>query len=66
MPAFGIRAILFAVATALFLIALVSDIEDSFDTWIPLGLAAFAAGFLVESIGMDRRVGGGPGAGPRP
>jgi hypothetical protein len=59
MPAFGIRAILFAVATVLFLIALISDIDDSFDTWIPLGLAVFAAAFLVESLGMDRRVGGG-------
>ncbi len=58
MPAFGIRALLFAVATVLFLIALISDIEDSFDTWMPLGLAAFAAAFLVESLGLDRRLGG--------
>jgi predicted cobalt transporter CbtA len=58
MPAFGIRALLFAVATALFLIALISDLEDSFDTWIPLGLAVFAAAFLVESLGLDRRLGG--------
>ncbi len=66
MPAFGIRAILFAVATVLFLIALISDIEDSFDTWMPLGFAALAAAFLVDALGMDRRVGGGPGAGTRP
>ena len=61
MPAFGIRAILFAAAVVLFFIALVSDVTDSYDTWVPLGLMAFAAGFLVESLGLDRRVGGGVG-----
>ena len=59
MPAFGIRAILFAAAVVLFFIALISDVADAFDTWVPLGLIAFAGGFLVDSLGLDRRVGGG-------
>ena len=40
MPAFGIRAILFAAAVVLFFIGLVADVADSFDTWVPLGLIA--------------------------
>ena len=64
MPAFGIRAILFAVATVLFFIALVSDVADSFDTWVPLGLVVFAAAFLIDALGLDRQLGGGPTTGP--
>jgi hypothetical protein len=64
MPAFGIRAILFAAAVVLFFIGLVSDVADSFDTWVPLGLIALAAAFLVESLGLDRQLGGGTTTGP--
>ena len=64
MPAFGIRALLLAVAAVFFFIAWVSDSVDVLDHWIPLGLLAFALAFLVDALGMDRRLGGGPTTGP--
>jgi hypothetical protein len=60
MPAFGIRALLLAVAVVFFFIAWISDSVDVLDHWIPLGLLALALAFLVDALGMDRRLGGGP------
>ncbi len=59
MPAFGIRALLFALSAIFFVIAWLSDSVDVLDHWIPLGLLALALAFLVDALGMDRRLGGG-------
>jgi hypothetical protein len=61
MPAFGIRAVLYAAAVVFALIAWLSD--TNFDL-LGLGIACLAAGLLVDAIGMDRRLGGGPGVRP--
>ena len=50
----GLRTILLAAAVVLFLIALLSDGETSFNMQV-LGLAAFAAAFLVEELGLADR-----------
>ena len=51
---FGIRAILLAVAVVLFLIAFLSD--ENYADLLALGLASFAAAFLVDALGVDRAV----------
>jgi hypothetical protein len=48
---FGVSAILLALAVILFIVAAVST--DPTDWW-SLGLAAFAAAFLVSELGWDR------------
>lgn len=53
--AFSLRLILLLLATALFVISVFVD--DPTDWW-SLGLAAFAAAFLVTEGGWDRRFGG--------
>jgi hypothetical protein len=59
MPAFGIRALLLAAAVVFFVIAWLGDDVD-FTNWLSLGLGCFAAAFLVDALGLDRRLGGGP------
>jgi hypothetical protein len=57
---FGLRTILLLAAVVLFVIALLSDGETSFNMQV-LGLAAFAGAFLVEGLGLaDRTFGPGP------
>ena len=55
----GLRTILLGAAVVLFLIALLSDGETSFNMQV-LGLAAFAAAFLVEGLGLADRTFGRP------
>ncbi len=50
----GVRSILLAVAVILFVVAFLSD--ENYADMLALGLAAFAAAFLVEVLGLDRRV----------
>ncbi|MFN2469374.1 MAG: hypothetical protein ABR521_14745 [Gaiellaceae bacterium] len=52
----GIKALLLFVAVILFVIGVFVD--DPTDVW-SLGLAATAAGLLVDALGMDRPLGGG-------
>jgi membrane-bound ClpP family serine protease len=52
---FGVRTILLLVAVVLFLIAVFVDDPTN---WWSLGLAAFAAAFLVAEAGWDRTFGG--------
>jgi hypothetical protein len=47
----GLKAILLAVATVLFVIAALVSIEHQLD-WLSWGLAAAAAGFLVGELGL--------------
>jgi hypothetical protein len=53
----GLRSILLLVAVILFVVAVVTD--DNFGDLLALGLAAFAAAFLVDDfdLGRGRRVG---------
>jgi len=53
--AFSLRMILLLVAVILFVIG---AIGDSPVDWLPWGLAAFAAAFLVGETGLDRSLGG--------
>ena len=59
--AIGIRAILLAVAVLLFVIGVFSD-ESAVDLLL-WGLAALAASFLVEALGLDRGVWTAPTSG---
>ncbi len=45
---FGLRTILIIVAVILFLIAVISD--DNWADMVALGLAAFAASFIVDEV----------------
>jgi hypothetical protein len=51
---FSVRTILLLVALILFV---VGAIGDSPIDWLPWGLAAFAAAFLVSDAGWDRNFG---------
>ena len=53
--AFSLRLILLLAAVILFVIG---AIADSTIDWLPWGLAAFAAAFLVAEAGLDRNFGG--------
>ena len=57
---FGLRTILLLAAVVLFVIALLSDGETSFNMQT-LGLAAFAGAFLVEALGFADRTFGSTG-----
>ena len=48
----SIRTILLALAVVLFVIALLSD--ENYADMLALGLASFAAAFLVDALGVDR------------
>ena len=54
--AISVRGILLALAVVLFLIAWLSD--DNYADLLALGLASFAAAFLVDALGLDRAVAG--------
>lgn len=64
----GIRAILLIVAIIVFLVAALSD-ENTAEL-LAFGLAAFAAAFLVDDLGVDRGIHldrtGGTNRGPGP
>ncbi len=60
MPAFGIRAVVLAAAVVCFVIAWLGSAENYAD-WLAIGLGLFAAAFLVDALGLDRRLGGGNG-----
>jgi hypothetical protein len=51
-----VRTILLAAAVVLFVIGLFID-ETSFDEVLFLGLAAFAAAWLVDDLGVGGRIG---------
>jgi hypothetical protein len=53
--AFSLRLILLLVAVILFVIGAIA--ETTLD-WLPWGLAAFSAAFLVSEAGLDRSLGG--------
>lgn len=50
-----VRTILLAAAVVLFVLALL--IQDNWDDFIALGLAAFAAAYLVDDLGVGGRIG---------
>ena len=49
---FTARTILLALAVVLFIVALFT--EENWPDLVALGLAAFAAGFVVEDLGIGR------------
>ncbi len=48
----GLRSILLIVAVALFVIAVLSD--SNYSDMLALGLAAFAASFVVDDLGIGK------------
>lgn len=52
---FGIRALLFLLATILFVVAALNN--DNFADLVSVGLAVLAGGFLVEETGFGRMMG---------
>jgi hypothetical protein len=50
----GLRPILLLVAVVLFVVAAISD--QNFADWLPWGLAAFAAAFLVDQFSIGDRM----------
>lgn len=56
----GLRGVLLAIAVLLFVIAVFVTDPTNWWSW---GLAAFAAAFLVEELGLNMRFGAGAGTG---
>jgi hypothetical protein len=52
---FGIRSILLLVAIVLFVLAVISG--DNWTDLVALGLAAFAASFVVDDLGIGANIG---------
>ena len=52
---FGLRALLFLLATILFVVAALNN--DNFADLVSVGLAVLAGGFLVEETGFGRMMG---------
>jgi hypothetical protein len=51
---FGLRAVLFLIATLMFILAVILD-ENAFDVAM-VGLACVSGGFLIGELGVDRRI----------
>ncbi|HUR77188.1 MAG TPA: hypothetical protein VMZ22_04510 [Acidimicrobiales bacterium] len=51
---FGLRSLLFVVATLMFVLAVILD-ENAFDVAM-IGLACLSGGFLVGELNLDRRI----------
>jgi hypothetical protein len=52
---FGLRGLLFLLATILFVVAALNN--DNFSDLVSVGLAVLAGGFLVEETGFSRMLG---------
>ena len=52
---FGLRSILLLVAIVLFVLAVISG--DNWADLVALGLAAFAAAFVVDDLGIGANIG---------
>ena len=55
MMNFGLRGLLLILATILFIVAALND--DNFTDLVSIGLAVFAAAFVVEETGFGRTLG---------
>ena len=55
MMNFGLRGLLLILATILFIVAALND--DNFTDLVSIGLAVFAAAFVVEETGFGRNLG---------
>jgi hypothetical protein len=51
----GLRGLLFLIATILFIVAALNT--DNFTELVAIGLATFAAGFVVEETGFGKNLG---------
>jgi hypothetical protein len=51
----GLRGLLFLIATILFIVAALNT--DNFTELVAIGLAIFAAGFVVEETGFGKNLG---------
>ena len=51
---FGLRAVLFLIATLMFVLAVILD-ANAFDVAM-VGLACLSGGFLIGELGVDRRI----------
>jgi hypothetical protein len=51
----GLRGLLFLLATILFIVAALNN--DNFTDLVSIGLAIFAAAFVVEETGFGRNLG---------
>jgi hypothetical protein len=51
----GLRGLLFVLATILFIVAALNN--DNFTDLVAIGLAIFAAAFVVEETGFGKRLG---------